>query len=276
MEKDTEIAVEEQELLPETPSANERWKAGIRSKHPDRSFENDDDFYQASMEGYDAEHEKVKSMAQANKSLADKMASDPKAAAALAEFMEGKPLPVALKKYFTDEELSMAEGEEGYEDYLQAVKERTERDASNKAMQAEYEANLEASAETTREFATEKGMSDEQFDQFMETAISKLIEPLLKGNVSREMLDILFKGMNYESDLAVTADTNYKRGKNEKIIESKKALKTDGLPDTSKGAGAASTSKPLDPTAKAFDQMVSRSASEDIYARGGFTRKQRS
>lgn len=276
MKKDTEIAVEEQDLLPETPSANERWKAGIRSKHPDRSFESDDDFYQASMEGYDAEHEKVKAMTQANKSLADKMASDPKAAAALAEFMEGKPLPVALKKYFTDEELSMAEGEEGYEDYLQAVKERTERDASNKAMQAEYEANLEASAETTREFATEKGMSDEQFDQFMETAIGKLIEPLLKGIVSREMLDILFKGMNYESDLAVTADTNYKRGKNEKIIESKKALKTDGLPDTSKGAGAASSSKAVDPTAQALDAIVSRSASEDIYARGGYTRKQRS
>lgn len=255
------------------PTANERWKEGVRKKNPNRAFENEDEYYQASMEGYDAEHERVKSMTAANKSLADRMEADPKAAAAMAEFFEGKPLPVALRKYFDDEELTMGEDDPGYKDYLDAVKERVARAENNKKLQAEYEANLEASQGAFDMFAQEKGMAPEEVDSFVQTATEKIVEPLLKGIISAEWLEMVHKAMNYENDLAVTADTNYKKGKNEKIIENKRAIKSDGLPDTTTGGAAAEAKTPGDPTANALDGILSRSASEDIYSRGGFQRK---
>jgi hypothetical protein len=269
-EKNPELPLENE--LPAPTSAADRWREGIKKKYSDRQFETDDDFYEASMSGYDQEHETVKSMRESNKTLADKMEADPKAAAALAEFMEGKPLPVALRKYFDDEELSMSEGDEKYEDYLKAVNERVARAEQNKQMQAEYEAALLQSQADMDAFAQSKGMSPEEFDTFMTTATSKLIEPLLKGSISTETMEMLYKGMNYENDLAVAADVNYKKGKNEKIIESKRAVNTDGLPNTSGGTAPASVNK-QNPTADALDAIISRSASEDIYARGGFKRK---
>lgn len=281
MEKDVkqpELPMETDQMPEETPvqmSAAERWKQGIKKKYGDRPLESDDDYYEASMSGYDAEHERVKSMLASSKALADKMEQDPKAAAALAEFWEGKPLPVALRKYFDDEELSMNEGDEGYEEYMEAIKERVARAESNKQMQAEYEAALEQSQADMDAFAQSKGMSPEEFDTFMTTAAGKLIEPLLKGNVTTEMMEILYKGMNYETDLAVAADVNYKKGKNEKIVETKKSLQSDGLPNTAGGTAAASAPAKTDPTAQALDGIISRSATEDIYTRGGFQRKGR-
>lgn len=272
--KQPELPMESEET-PAQLSAAERWKEGIKKKYSDRSFDTDDDFYEASMSGYDNEHERVKSLLASNKALADKMEQDPKAAAALAEFMEGKPLPVALRKYFDDEELSMNEGDEGYEKYMEAIKERVARAESNKQMQAEYEAALEKSQADMDAFAQEKGMSPDEFDSFMTTAVGKLIEPLLKGQINTEIMEILYKAMNYESDLAVAADVNYKKGKNEKIVENKRALKSDGLPNTTGGTAPAATSPKSDPTAQALDEMISRSASEDIYARGNFQRKKR-
>lgn len=263
----------ENDNLPAPQSAADRWREGIKKKYSDREFATDDDYYEASMSGYDQEHEAVKSMRASNKTLADKMEADPKAAAALAEFMEGKPLPVALRKYFDDEELAMNEGDEGYEQYMEAVKERVARTESNKQMQAEYEAALEQSQANMDAFAQSKGMSPEEFDTFMTTAIGKLIEPLLKGNISAEMMEMLYKGMNYEADLAVAADVNYKKGKNEKIVETKRAVNTDGLPNTSGGTAPAAASSTKNPTAEALDAITSRSASEDIYQRGGFQRK---
>lgn len=260
------------ETLP-TPSANERWKAGIKSKNPDKEFASDDDYYEASMGGYDAEHEKVKAMLSSNKELADRMMQDPKAAAALAEFMEGKPLPAAIKKYFTDDELAIGEGEEGYEEYITAVKERTEREANNKAMQEEYDRNLAASEATTEAFAQENGMSPEEFSTFVEKAVSTIIEPLLKGNITKELLDVLFKGLNYEQELAVREDVAYKKGKNEKIKTGLKSFQADGLPSATAGGGTPENAqKVTDPTAAAFDKVLANNAENDIFKRGGYQR----
>jgi len=252
-----------------TPSANEVWMEKVKAKNPGRDYEsNPDEVYNASMEGYDAEHEKVKSMMASNKAIGERMMQDPKAAAALAEFMDGKPLPAALKKYFSDEELAMSEGEAGYEEYLEAIKANTERAAGNAKAQAEYEKNLEDSRATVEQFSTDKGMSPEEFDSFMEKATDVVIGSLMKGNITTELLEILYKGMNYDSDTAQAQEVGRVAGKNEKIVETRKVGKTDQLPSLGGGASTASTDKPVNATAGHFDKMAA--GKQDIWEAGGY------
>ena len=272
MKKNTETTTNQEggeDLKPR--SANELFTERIKARYPDRDYEsNPDEVYNASMEGYDAEHEKVKSMTSSNKTIAERMMKDPKAAAALAEFMEGKPLPAALKKYFTDEELAMNEGEEGYEEYIGAIKEREAREASNAAMQQEYEDNLLASQSVAEQFSQEKGMSPEEFDTFIQAATDKVVSPLLKGILSQEMLETLYLGMNYQKDVTTAEEVGRIKGKNEKIVENRKSMqKSDGLPEVGAGGSAAITEAKPNETAQYFGKMAQTAQTNDIWERGG-------
>ena len=264
------------DLLPEDVpvlSANERWKAGIKSKNPDREFASDDDYYEASMSGYDAEHEKVKAIVQSNAELAKRMEQDPKAAAAVAEFLGGAPLPVALKKYFTDEELVMLEGEDGYDKYLEAIKAREAQREASARTEEERQANLAASGADIDKFAEDRGLSEDEMIGFLKRIEDEIIKPVSLFKLDYTFLEKAEKFLNFDSMMAETADLNYKKGKNEKIVETRRAVKeASQLPELNGGAsgGAAKTgSKSME----AFDAIIERSQEDDIFKRGGFTRK---
>lgn len=258
--------------IEEPKTAKDLFKERLQAKYPEKDFSNEDELYTTSMEGYDKEHEAMKDVKAKNSALMERMMADPKAAAALAEFLDGKPLPVALKKYFNEDELAMQEGEQGYEEYLEAIKERTEREAGNQQAQQEYEANLEASRANVEAFAQEKGMSPEEFDTFMEQATDKTIAPLLKGNITPELLEILYKGMNYEADVAQAQEVGRIAGKNEKITETRRTKKADGLPGANGGGGSAAVTEgaPANPTAEFFGKVAANAQSKDIWDRGGY------
>jgi len=269
------VAAEEgvQELTPITGKA--AWEAKVKAKNPGRDYEaSPDEVYNASMEGYDAEHEKVKSMMASNKSIGERMMQDPKAAAALAEFLHGAPLPASLRKYFDEEELSAKEGDEGYEEYLAAIKERTENAANNAKLQAEYTQNIQDSEARVEAFAARKGMTEEEVSDFLEKLSEIVVANLMKGIITDELMEIGYKGMNYDKDMVQNAEVNRIAGKNEKIIETRKVAKADALPSLggASGVGSPAMDEPGE-TAKHFKKIGEASAENDIWKRGGYPSK---
>lgn len=252
-------------------SANERWKAGIMSKNPNKEFASEDDYYEASMSGYDAEHERVKAMIASNTELAKRMEQDPQAASAIADFLGGAPLPAALKKYFTDEDLQMVEGENGYESYLEAIKDRDEKRMQSQKAHDERQANLAQSGEDIDKFAADRGMSEDEVMDFLRRLEDEIIKPLSAFKLDYNFLEKAEKFLNFDSEVASREDIAYKKGKNEKIVESRRSVMDDGLPQLG-GGGAAAEKATTNPTAKAFDSMIGAASERDIFEKGGFKR----
>ena len=174
----------------------------------------------------------------AHSMLNEKLTQYPKAGLMLADMMDGKHPAVAIKRHF-GEELEVEEGSEEYEALLTAERERLADEEASGTMKAEYETNLTESAEAVRMFKEEKGLDDEQFGEFIESAI-ELTGDLLAGKLNTTLLNILWKGKNYDTDLANETGIAEQRGliagRNEKIEEKKRKMAGDGLPNVTSSA----------------------------------------
>jgi len=275
MEGLDENAVPETTETAQPKSANELFAERIKAKYPERDYSNPDEVHNASMEGYDAEHERLKKVIESNKAIADRMMADPKAAAALSEFMSGKPLPAALKKYFTDDELSMNEGEDGYAEYLAAQQERALKDAESKQAQQEFADNFEKSHEEIAAYAEETGRTEEEMTQFLDDVQKTFFDPLLKGQWGKAFLVMCDKAMSHDKDVEVAQEVGRVSGKNEKIVDRKKERTAGGLPDAGAGGGAANAAIAAKPTetGQFFNKLADAGAEKDIWKRGGYGKK---
>jgi hypothetical protein len=167
--------------------------------------------------------------------LNDKLTQYPKAGLMLADMMDGRHPAVAIKRHFGDE-MDIEEGSEEYEALLTAERERLADEETSGAMKAEYEQNLIESAEAVKTFKDEKGLDDEGFQDFVESAV-ELTADLLSGKLNATLLNILWKGKNYDTDIAnetgIAEQRGLVAGRNEKIEERKRKLAGDGLPNVS-------------------------------------------
>ena len=81
-------------------------------------------------------------------------------------------------------------------------------------------------------------MTDEEFDMFIEK-VCHLCEHVFMCDFSYEVLDTLFKGVNYDTDIDLAEQTGEVKGRNQRIIFSKdksdaatsQSLKTDSSAD---------------------------------------------
>lgn len=171
----------------------------------------------------------------AHSMLNEKLTQYPKAGLMLADMMDGKHPAVAIKRHF-GEEMEIEEGSEEYEALLTAERERLADEEASGTMKAEYEQNLSESAEAVRMFKEEKGLDDEQFSEFMESAV-EMTGDLLSGKLNTTLLNVLWKGKNYDTDLAnetgIAEERGLVKGRNEKIEERKRKMTGDGLPNVS-------------------------------------------
>lgn len=174
----------------------------------------------------------------AHSMLNDKLTQYPKAGLMLADMMDGKHPAVAIKRHFGDE-LEIEEGSKEYEALLTAERERLADEEASGAMKAEYQTNLEESKEAVRMFKEEKGLDDEQFQEFLESAV-EMTGDLLAGKLNPTLLNVLWKGKNYDTDLAnetgIAEERGLVKGRNEKIEERKRKMAGDGLPNVSSSA----------------------------------------
>ena len=162
--------------------------------------------------------------------------------------MEGKHPAVAIKRHFGEELDIEDEESEEYKELINAERERMADMETSQQMQAEYEQNLAESAEAVRQFKEEKNLDENAFAEFVASAV-EMTNDLLSGKLNATLLNVLWKGKNYDTDIANETNIAEQRGiakaRNEKYEERKRKMAGDGLPAIS--STTISTKPPVAP-----------------------------
>lgn len=215
----------EEEKKPEEMGFKAEFHKRMGEKYPDMEEE---DMYKTHLDHLD----NADKIHQGNKELNEKLTQHPKAAMFLADVVDGKHPAVAMKRYFDDSEVNVEEGSEAYEQLLEAERDRIAESENSKRMQQEYEDNLKESESTVQAFKESKQMEDAEFEEFIGKAVEKVSE-LLSGKLSDELLEVFYKGLNYDHDTEMAKEAGRIGGRNEKIEAKKVSMQGDGLPNTS-------------------------------------------
>lgn len=242
-----------------TPTKKEMFFANLKKKYPDREFNDEEEFYGASMEGYDAEHEYRKGSEASNKEFFDKLQENPDVALFIGSILNKESFGKALS-YLSDV-LPFEEGSDDFNAYKESVSERKRKADEAEAAAAEYEANLQESANSLQEFADENGMTPDEAMEFVQNITSTISDKLFSGKIDKDFLSAFYKAQNYEKDLMVAKEAGTIQGRNEKIDAKKRALtKGDGLPPIRSSASTMPEVRDEDPTVMALSQMSKKAA----------------
>lgn len=77
-------------------------------------------------------------------------------------------------------------------------------------------------------FKSEKGMSDEEFESFLDR-VYHLCNHVFMGELNDEVLGLLFKGLYYDRDLSCAEREAEVRGRNERIVFEKRERNGDSV-----------------------------------------------
>ena len=196
-------------------------------KHfPDRDFDNDDELFEV-LASYDADlDERFEKLRKDQTKLARIFTSNPKMAGFISTVIEGEDPLIACVRYFGGDVLDCAYDEN------RLMQLRKENDAYLQRMHSfaktekEIEENWKMSSKSIERFKEAKGMTDEEFDIFIEK-VCHLCEHVFMCDFSFEVLDTLFKGINYDTDVDIAEQAGEVKGRNQRIVFSKDKS-TDG------------------------------------------------
>lgn len=199
-------------------------------KHfPDRDFDNDDELFEV-LANYDADlDERFEKLRNDQTKLARIFTSNPKMAGFISTVIEGEDPLIACVRYFGGDVLECAYDEN------RLMQLRKENDAYLQRMHSfaktekEIEENWKMSSKSIERFKESKGMTDEEFDLFIEK-VCHLCEHVFMCDFSFEVLDTLFKGINYDTDIDIAEQTGEVKGRNQRIIFSKEKLGESSAP----------------------------------------------
>lgn len=240
-----------------TPTKREIFFANLKKKYPEREFADEDEFYAASMEGYDTEHEYRKSSESTNKEFFDKLQENPDVALFIGSILNKESFGKALS-YLSDV-LPFEEGSDDFNAYNESVAQRKARIAEAEAAAEEYERNLQESAESLKQFAEENNMTPEEATDFVQTMTEMIQDKLFSGKIDKDFLGLFYKAQNYDKDLVVAKEAGTIQGRNEKIDAKKKSLtKGDGLPAIRSSASVLPMDEDENPTVSALNIMAKK------------------
>jgi len=215
-------------------------KANPGSPEPD-----DDTLYGFADSRYSDLDKKYTDLNGANTRLAELVSKDPKFGAVLSMISGEKPrsFPYSVAKVYGKEPFDLEgdaldEFEKGYQEHLKQLAEsEKEREAAMK--------NIEGYKEELIKFGKEKSLSDRQLGE-IDDGIMQLADNILTGNIPKELIDLVYKGLNYEKDVKEAADTGYVEGKNT-VAEAKMKEKTSraSVPDFAGGSGSGKEKREL-------------------------------
>lgn len=201
----------------------------LKSKYPDKEFADDDAIYGQISDDYDDYDNQLSSYREREQGMVDMMSKDPRSANFLAAWHQGENPLVAMMRMYGPE-LKDALDDPALQDKLEeAQKDYLDRAAKNKELEQQAEANIEQSIAERDAFQQEKGLSDEEMSRIWDT-LQQMFEDALVGKFSRESMDMIYKAINHDTDVASAADEAEVRGRNSRIEEKlRKRNDSDGL-----------------------------------------------
>lgn len=200
----------------------------LRSKYPDKKFEDDEEIYGQISDDYDTYEAELEGLRGREKLLSDMFAADPRSAQFLTDMHNGNDPVLGLVRNFGVEIKDVLDDPEMQDRIAEANKEYVERIANSKKLDEEYEKNMDNTLDTLRQFQAERGMSDEQIDQVVDFLLGVVRDGVM-GKFSTETLNMACKALNYDADVAAAGEEGEVAGRNAKITEKlRKSNKGDG------------------------------------------------
>lgn len=201
----------------------------LRSKYPDKKFEDDEEIYGQISDDYDTYEAELEGLRGREKLLSDMFAADPRSAQFLTDMHNGNDPVLGLVRNFGVEIKDVLDDPEMQDRIAEANKEYVERIANSKKLDEEYEKNMDNTLDTLRQFQAERGMSDEQIDQVVDFLLGVVRDGVM-GKFSTETLNMACKALNYDADVAAAGEEGEVAGRNAKITEKlRKSNKGDGI-----------------------------------------------
>ena len=183
----------------------------ILHRYPARRVDSDDDLFEQSK-------------------LCKLFMSNPKMGAFISDVIGGEDALIACVRYFGKDMLDCAEDEGRMEEVRKANDEYLSRMARFGELENQMRENLKNSTRCMERFKSEKGMSDEEFESFLDR-VYHLCNHVFMGELNDEVLGLLFKGLYYDRDLSCAEV----RGRNERIVFEKRERNGDSLPPLRNG-----------------------------------------
>ena len=219
----------EQEQEKKTQSNRERAMERLKSRYPDRQFDDDETAWGQVNDDYDGYEKQIDGYKANEKSLTDMFASDPRSARFLTEWRKGGDPVVALVEMYGDDVTEAAHDPEKLEAIAKANKEFVARVAKEKELEENYQTNIEASIGEIEKIQAEDGLSDEDVDAAMAWLVG-IIGDGVQGKFAPETIRLALKAQNYDAAVADAGHEGELRGRNAKIVETlKKPKQGDGV-----------------------------------------------
>lgn len=200
------------------PSRRESVMNRLRSKYPDRKFEDDEDIYGAIDEDYSQSAEELDGYKTRENQISEMFATNPRSAEFLLDMRDGVDPLVSYVRNFGMEIKDVLDDPAMQEQLAQANAEYQERVAKSRELDRQYRVNMEESLETLRQFQAERNLSDEEIDAVVTDIINTINDGVL-GKFSIATLEMFLKARNYDNAVAEAGAQGEVTGRNAKITE---------------------------------------------------------
>ena len=211
---------------------------------PDYNMEDDEAAAGQAMDwlnGKEAESQKRK---EDNEKLAASLRKDPRMAQLFSDFVSGKRgAAEGIARYYGRDIINAEEGTPEYEAIAKAEEERRQELEDAIARDKEYADNIEKSKAVWDEWSGKNGVD---IEDLLDESFSKIIKPIMKGEYTAEVLDALYKAVNYDKDVKDSMEAGVVRGKNENINKMRE-VKGDGMPAVTSANPGQERPKPKKP-----------------------------
>lgn len=159
------------------------------------------------------------------------LAEYPELYAVIQDLDAGKPFEVALAANIDVEDLKPLEGDEDYAAYAEAKDARKARRAKADEHKKRFESNRDESIKIVEAYFAEKTMDEKAGEDFA-NYIDTMIADYLDGKVTRDFLDVFYRGMHYGEDVEKAREAGAIDAKNARIDaeREKRSQQTDGMP----------------------------------------------
>lgn len=229
--------------------------ARLVKSFPDRSFEDEDDFYDSLLEYEDDLRQRYDYLCQDQLKLADIFMNNPRMAEFIGEVLGGEDALVACVRHFGKDILDCAGDESRLAELERENEEFNHRIRAGQTLRREMEENWQHSARAIARFKAQKEMSDEEFEEFLER-VHHVCEHVFMHDFTTDVLEMLYKGINYDSDLEDVEREAEIRGRNERIALERRQPTGDAVPQL---GGDGSDPAPDDNRSAAFGYRRRRS-----------------
>ena len=219
----------------------------LRTKYPEKKFEDDDEIFGQISDDYDSFEAENGAMKEREKSLSNMFRENPQAAFILNDMRQGGDPVLSLVKRLGIEVRDVMD-DPAMQDKLEAAnKEYLERVARSKQLDEEYERNMDTTlTKTLPEYQQQNGLSDEQMDA-IGAAWIQIIREGIMGILSPETITLIANALNHDADVANAQEEGEVAGRNAKIVEKmRNSRKGDGITNLNgrNGTPSQSANKP--------------------------------